>query len=100
MKKRITVKRITEVEETIDIDLPAYFKDSSNYYKIDDDAVLQAGARLFFVTPKGGLFYDSTVKDTVKFEPSTDADFMNAYNALMSIINPLVNSAKCITQQD
>ena len=98
MQKTITIKVKTEVEETINIDLPAYFADGNNQYKVDDDAVTQVGERFLFVNLKDGLFYDSTVRETVKLETSTDAAFMNAYNALMSLINPLVNNAKCITQ--
>ena len=99
MTKTITVKRITELEETIDIELPAYFTDGHNQFKVYEDAILQVGERFVFATVEGGMFYKSELDKVIKLNPSTDANFMNQYNACMSIINPLVNSAKCITQQ-
>jgi len=97
MQKTITIKVKTEVEQTIEIDLPAYFSDGNNQYKVDDDAVVQVGTNFLFATLKDGIFYNSEFDKTIKLEPSTDANFINQFNACMSIINPLVNNAKPCT---
>ena len=97
MQKTITIKVRKEVEETINIDLPAYFKDGINQYKVDEDAIIQVGQKFLFATLKDGIFYNSDFDKAVKYEPSTDAAFTNAFNACMSIINPLVNNAKPCT---
>ena len=59
MQKTITIKVKKEVEETIEIDLPAYFTDGNNQYKVDDGAITQVGQRFLFATLKDGIFYNS-----------------------------------------
>ena len=92
----IKVKVKTETEQIIELKTPAYFSDYNNQYKVDENAVLQVGKRFLFATEKEGTFYNSEVEKTVKFEPSTEADFMNAYNECMGVINPIVNNTKAV----
>ena len=96
---QITVSKITK--EVIEIQTPAYFKDGSSFVKIvDENSFIKLHSKMVTVWNKKDYCFESDIQQFINYyEPATDADFMNAYNEVMSSISPLVNNAKCITQQ-
>lgn len=96
---KITVSKIQK--EVIEIKTPAYFKEGSSFIKIvDENSFIKLHSKMITVWEKKDYCFESDVQDFINnYNTSTDAEFMNAYNNVMSSISPLVNSAKCITQQ-
>ena len=96
---QITVSKIQK--EVFEIETPAYFRDGSSFVKIvDENSFIKLHSKMVTVWEKKDYCFESDVQDFINnYKPSTDAEFMNAYNVVMSSISPLVNNAKCITQQ-
>ena len=96
---QITVSKIQK--EVIEIETPAYFKEGSSIVKIvDENSFIKVHPKMVTVWNRKEYCFESDVQDFINnYKPATDAEFMNAYNATMSLIYPLVNNAKCITQQ-
>lgn len=92
----LTIKK--EIEETIAVETPAYFKDNVTHYlyRISEYEIMQVGDNLIAITRKGEEKFESNVAKVIEFLPSTEAEFTNTLNAILTTINILTNYATAI----
>lgn len=92
----LKIKRQIEETETIELQTPAYFKDGNEFWKIADENnfIKVLGKRMITAWDTTGYCFTNDLQEIVKHESATEAEFMNAFNAVMSVINPLINNAK------
>lgn len=94
------VKIKKQIEETIELELPAYFKNKlGTISKITENNIITVSVVSVYVIQKNSNIenlYNETVRYTITGEQSNNAEFMNVFNAMMALINPLINNAVII----
>jgi hypothetical protein len=84
------IKLIETIETEIDLEVPAYFKNYSSYYKIDEEKITTVSSECIFFSKRKELsedFFSKEVAKIVKYEKIPKEEFNVAARIIQDFIN-------------
>lgn len=90
---KITITTQKEVTEEIEIETPQFFKHEfiDFYYKVEEDRIISVNTCQLFVQERGEIFFDATLKDTLKKPKSDEKSFYAALEKSVSIFKKIIS---------